>query len=141
MHMNEEGALELIEWHDGRLGSISIAPETLTLGFTKCFVYRKRDSERYDIEACGAELTLSSLASLHVDGVVVDGAAAVSDCEIFSQGQPAPALNLLAGIGEGRLELVLTNGSRLEAAFGSARVALVPPYRFVEVWEGPLISE
>ena len=131
---------DLIEWHDGRLGSISIAPETLVLGFTKCFVYRKRDLERYDIEACGAELALSSLATLHVDGVV-DAASAVSDCEILSQGQPVPALSLLAGMGEGRLELMLTDGTRIEAAFGSARVTLVPPYRFVEVWEGPLISE
>ncbi|HET9626034.1 MAG TPA: hypothetical protein VFP84_31955 [Kofleriaceae bacterium] len=133
---------DLIEWHDGHLGSIAIAPETLVLGFTKCFVYCKRDSEseRYDIQTCGAELALSGLAMLHVDGVI-DAVSGVSDCEIFSQGEPVPASNLLAGIGEGRLELVLTNGSRVEAAFGSARVTLVPPYKFVEVWEGPLISE
>ena len=130
---------DAIEWHDGRLGSILIGPKTLAFAFTKCFVYRKRSAERYDIEACGANLTLSDLGTLHIDGGF-DEADAVSDCEFFSQGRPVPALDLLAGVGEGHLALVLTNGSRVEAAFGAAKVALVAPYKFVEVWEGPLIE-
>jgi len=132
--------LEAIEWHDGTLETISVSPGTLVFKFSECFVYRKRAPEIYDVETCESRLALLNLVELRIVGVI-DSEAEVSDCTILSEQDPMSLSDLLAGSRSGHLELVLTNSSTVHATFGSARLELIPPYTFLEIWEGPLVSD
>jgi hypothetical protein len=130
---------EAIVWHDGSLESILLAADSIVLAFGECFLYRPQGIDRYEVDACAAKLGLRNVRQLKIEGVL-DSGAAISDCRILCSGEPAAPRALLAGIGEGRLELTLTNGTWVGVDFGEASLVLEAPFRFVEVWEGPLFS-
>jgi hypothetical protein len=130
---------EAIVWHDGSLQSILLTADSILLAFGECFLYRPQGRDRYEVNACAAKLSLRAVRQLKIEGMI-DPGATISDCRIVCSGEHAAPRTLLAGGGEGRLELTLTNGTWIGADFGDARLVLEPPLRFVEVWEGPLFS-
>lgn len=130
---------EAIVWHDGNLVSILLSPDSVVLAFGECFLYCPQGSDRYEVHACAAKLGLREVRQLKIDGMIDDGSN-VSDCRILCSGEAVSPRILLGGTGEGHLELTLTNGTWVGADFGDARLVFEAPFRFVELWEGPLFS-
>jgi hypothetical protein len=131
-------ALAFVGWHDAQLEQSVQEGTSMRLEFAVVYVSRRLNPSQYAEEVGPAVLTLHD-ASLQPDsGAKWSGDASwVMACKLSEPLDAGDIQSLARGVGPGRIQFSMHDGSTLAYEFSWAQLTLIGPFEHDEIWEAP----
>jgi len=135
--------LDSIELHDADISSFSLHPGgTLEISFTHLAVYFETGLLLYEIRSYEASLLLEGVRRFELDGTLADDDYVLDDKLTRPDGTPGNWNDLLGKkCPFGDLVLSFFFAARVSISAQTGILTLKGEGSFMEIWEGPLVSD